>query len=192
MKHIALIPLAMLLAGCSSTPPPAPDTRAKDIEAIRAAENQGVADWASRDADRISRYWADDATLLMPSEPAIKGRAAIKEAVVGLLKDPKFGVTITIATIDVAKSGDMGYAQGTAVVTATDPKTKKVVTENAKYVSVYRKQADGTWRVVQDMNNADKPALVANAAKAAAVRPAKKGKSGKGAARKTAAKRRKR
>ena len=40
---------------------------------------------------------------------------------------------------------------------STGPK-KKPVTEMGKYVEVYRKQTDGSWKVIEDINNPDAPA----------------------------------
>ena len=51
--------------------------------------------------------------------------------------------------------GDLAYMQGHYTVTATDGKTKKKVTEKGKYVTVYKKQVDGTWKAIEDINNED-------------------------------------
>jgi ketosteroid isomerase-like protein len=32
------------------------------------------------------------------------------------------------------------------------------MTETGKYVTIYRKGADGSWKAIQDINNADAPA----------------------------------
>ena len=40
---------------------------------------------------------------------------------------------------------------------STDPKTKKVLTEKGKYVTVFQKQADGGWKAVADIFNEDAP-----------------------------------
>jgi len=189
------IPLAafLLLAGCSQAPPAPPDTRPKDIEAIRAAEKQSNSDWASRDIDRIARFWADDATLLMPGAPAIKGNAAIKAAVKDMVADPNFALTFSATNVQVSKAGDYGYTEGTSTMKMTDKKTKKVVTETGKYLTVFHKQADGSWKAVEDMYNADAAPVPAKAAAAATKAPA--GKSAKAvspAARKRGAKKKKR
>jgi uncharacterized protein (TIGR02246 family) len=199
MKHFFAIPFfaLLILAGCSSAPKPV-DTRAKDIESIRAAEIQNVNDWASRDVERIARFWAEDATLMMPGRPAIVGKTAIKAAVQEILADPKFAITLSNNATDVSKSGDIGYTQGAATITMTDPKSKKVITETDKYVTVFKKQADGAWLAVQDINNSDgAPNAVAAAAtdeKPSAVAPSAKAKAkrAKPAKKKAAAKRRKR
>ena len=70
---------------------------------------------------------------------------------------PKFSLELTTAKVEVS-SGDLAYSQGTYAVTATDPKTKKVIMEKGKYVEVYKKQPDGSWKIVEDINNADAPA----------------------------------
>jgi ketosteroid isomerase-like protein len=51
----------------------------------------------------------------------------------------------------------LGYTQGTYTLTITDPKTKKPVTDKGKYVTAYKKQADGTWKAVADMVSSDIP-----------------------------------
>ena len=197
MKHFFAVPFfaLLMLAGCSSEAPKPAETRAKDIESIRAAELQANADWKSRDLERIARFWSEDATLLMPGQPAVKGKAAIKQALQQILTDPKFALTFAPTSVEVAKSGDIGYTEGTASMTMTDPKTKKVITEAQKYVTVYRKQADGNWLAVKDINNAD-GATAAVAAKpsaaAAPVKAARAGKRGKAGKKKAAAKRKKR
>jgi ketosteroid isomerase-like protein len=47
---------------------------------------------------------------------------------------------------------------GTYSMTTSAPKGKKPVTDKGKYVTVFRKQADGTWKVVADVTNSDLPA----------------------------------
>jgi ketosteroid isomerase-like protein len=60
--------------------------------------------------------------------------------------------------VEVSRSGDLGYTRGTYMLTATDPASKKAVTEKGRFVTIFRKQADGSWKAVQDINNADAPA----------------------------------
>jgi ketosteroid isomerase-like protein len=59
--------------------------------------------------------------------------------------------------VEVAKGGDIAYSQGTYVITMPDPKTKKETVEHGTYVTVYKKQADGTWKAVEDINTPGAP-----------------------------------
>lgn len=150
--------LAAILAGCNQAPTPAPDTRAADAQAIRDLEAQSVKNWAAKDVDKIATFWADDADLFMPNMALIHGNAAIKTVVTDILKDPNIALEFTTTKVEVSKASDYGYSQGTYTMTTTDPKTKKAMTEKGKYVTVYKKQADGSWKAVADINNADAPA----------------------------------
>ena len=85
-----------------------------------------------------------------------------KDAIRGMFKDtfadPDFAGKFGPAKVGVSKGGDLAYSQGAYTMTATDAKTKKPVTEKGKYLTIYRKQADGSWRAIEDMINADAPA----------------------------------
>ena len=51
------------------------------------------------------------------------------------------------------------------MMTMTDPKIKKTLTEKGKYLTLYARQMDGSWKIVEDISNADAPAAEAVAAK---------------------------
>jgi ketosteroid isomerase-like protein len=162
--------LLLLLAGCSGTPTPPPDTSAADLKAIKDGEIAWSADFGSKDPDKIVSHYADDATLMMPDAPIIMGKDAIRSAVADMMSDKNRVLSFTTANAQVAKGGDIAYTQGTYSMTMTNPKTKKPVTEKGKYLTVYKKQSDGTWKAIEDIINAD--ALATPVAMAAAKRSA--------------------
>src|SRR5262249_8988509 len=139
--------------------------RADDAKAIRAAEVAWNQAWASKDLDKIVSFWADDATIMIPEMPAIKGNAAAKTGLKDMVADPNTSLKFEAATVEVAKSGDYGYTRGNYTLTTTDAKTKKVVMEKGKFLTIYKKQADGTWKAVEDINNSDAPAAPIDAKK---------------------------
>ena len=162
--------LLLLLAGCSGTPTPPPDTSAADLKAIKDGEIAWSADFGSRDPDKIVSHYADDATLMPPDAPIVMGKDAIRSTVAQMYADKNLALSFTTTTAQVAKGGDIAYTQGTYSMTMTNPKTKKVVAEKGKYLTVYKKQSDGTWKAIEDIDNADAPA--APVAMAAAKRSA--------------------
>jgi uncharacterized protein (TIGR02246 family) len=153
MRLAAAAALALALAGCNQAPPPAPDTREADAKALRDAETANQKDWAAKDADKIAGFYADDAVLYAPGTPPVKRKAAIRMAVGDMLKDPSMTLAYTTETAEAAKSGDVGFTAGSYTMTMTDPKTKKVMSAKGSYVTVFKKQADGSWKAVQDMAN---------------------------------------
>jgi len=159
---LAAVALAVVLAGCTPPPPPpAPDTHDADVKAIKDVEATWVQNFATKDADKIATVYADDASVFIADMPVINGMAAIKATLKPMVTDKGFSITFASDKVDVAKSGELGYSQGTYNMTSTAPKTKKVLTEKGKYVTVYKKQADGSWKAVADIFNADAPAAPA-------------------------------
>jgi ketosteroid isomerase-like protein len=55
-----------------------------------------------------------------------------------------------------AHSGDLGYTIGAYEMTFNDP-TGKTVSDKGKYVTVWKKQKDGSWKVLLDVFNTDLP-----------------------------------
>ena len=156
----ANIALALLLAGCTpATPPTPPDTRAADAKTIQDTETAWSQSFATKDVDKVTAFFAGDASLFFTGMPVVTGKTSIMSAFKPFLADKNFSLTFSGDKVVVAKSGDIGYTQGKYTMTLTDPRTKKAVSEEGKYVTVFLKQADGSWKAVADISNADGPAV---------------------------------
>jgi len=153
--------LAALLAGCNQAPPPAPDMRAADVKTIHDLEMQQGKDWAAKDVDKLTAFYADNATIMAPGFPPATGTAAIKGLLGEVVKDPNWSLTFESSSSEAAKSGDVAYTRGTYTETATDPKSKKVMMEKGTYLTVFAKQADGSWKAVEDINTPSGPSMPA-------------------------------
>ena len=140
---------------CTQAPPP--DTHAADVQALKDTEAAWSKAMEARDFEKGVGYFADDASLLAPSAPALNGKDAIRAALKPVFDDPNFSLTFQGSRFEVAKSADLAYIQGSYTMTMTDPRTKKSVTDKGKYVTAYKKQADGTWKVVADIVSSDAP-----------------------------------
>ena len=88
-------------------------------------------------------------------------RAGLKD----MLADPAVSLTFQSATVDVAKSGDLAYTQGSYQLTVTDPATHKPINDFGNYVTTFRKQADGSWKAVADIASSAVPPPIAQARK---------------------------
>jgi uncharacterized protein (TIGR02246 family) len=153
-----LIPVgALALAACAAPPvPPPPDTRAVDEAAIHAKVKAWSAAAQAKDAAKFVSVFADDAVVMMEGAPDISGIAAIREAIPGLMQDPNFALSFEADKVVVARSGDLAYETGTYSMTMSGP-DKKPASDRGHYVVVWRKQADGEWKVVIDAPISDPP-----------------------------------
>jgi ketosteroid isomerase-like protein len=116
-----------------------------ETQFMNAAAAKGSAGYMS--------YYAEDAVELPNGADAIQGKANIAQTM-GFL-DQGNKLTWKPDFSDMAASGDLGYTYGTYVFTSKDKdKDGKPVVEYGKYLTVWKKQSDGTWKVAVDMGNA--------------------------------------
>jgi uncharacterized protein (TIGR02246 family) len=147
----------LILTGCSQSP--APDNREADSRALRNGEVAAfIKDWGGKDADRIAAHYTDDGNVIIPNAPMMTGKDAIGKGMKEALADPNWSLALQPVRVDVSSGGDLGYARGTYVLTATDQASKKAVTEKGRFVSIFRKGTDGSWKAVEDISNAEAPA----------------------------------
>jgi len=151
--------VALSMAACNTTPPPAPDTHDADVKAISDIETKANADWASKNIDGLVAFYADDAVLMAPGGPPAKGKDAIRNGLKEMIADPALNLKFKADKIEVAKSGDVGYTQGSYTMTMTNPATKKPMEDHGSYVTAYRKQADGSWKAVADIATSEVPPM---------------------------------
>src|ERR1700683_2994156 len=142
-----------MTAAC--TPAVAPDTRQADIQAVKDVEIAWAKDSALKDPAKFASYYAVDAAVLFPNSPVITGRDNIQGALTTMMADPNFSLSFQGTQADAAKGGDLVYTVGTYSSSMSDPKSRKPVADKGKYMTVYKKQADGTWKAVADMINSD-------------------------------------
>jgi len=131
------------------------DTRNADVKAVKDVETAWVKDAATKDPDKFASYYADDASLLLPNAPVITGKEKIKAAAASMFADPNFALSFQSTRVEASKGGDLVYSVGTYSMTMSDPKDKKPTTDRGKYLTVFRKQSDGSWKAIADMINSD-------------------------------------
>jgi ketosteroid isomerase-like protein len=124
---------------------------AKERKALMDADTQFARDTAERGVEGWVSWFTDDGTMYPPARDAIEGRAAIREQMVDL-HDPRSGqgglrLDWQPIRAEVSESGELGWTTGTS----------KVVTNagmrQGRYITVWRKQADGSWKVWADLGN---------------------------------------
>ena len=146
--------LALFSLGCAQ--PPAPDTRAADEAAIRKAD----ADWstatATKQASAMVAYYDAQGSVFPPNAPIATGAEAVGKVWESLFAIPGFSIGWQTLRGEVARSGDVGYSEGTYEVQMNDPKGNPMA-DRGKYVVVWKKQADGSWKALADIFNSDLP-----------------------------------
>lgn len=131
-----------------------------DVAAVRQAIEQANAKFIDAmirgDSAGMVANYADDAVVMDPGTPASRGRGEIGARFARKIQAAKVSdEKATTASVDVA--GDYAIETGSFEVTVT-PKGGKLTHDKGKYLTVWKKQADGSWKIYRDINNSDGPA----------------------------------
>jgi len=139
---IALLTLAALLVGCGHS---------VDVAKQREALMNLSRDWATHttDVDKFVSYYAPDASVYVPGMALKTGTDQIHEGYAFMFAAPGTSLTFTPTKAEVSAAGDLGYTTGTY-----EMKTG-AGSEKGKYVAIWAKQANGEWKVKEDIFNSD-------------------------------------
>jgi ketosteroid isomerase-like protein len=104
----------------------------------------------------MASVYAADARLLAQGSEPIEGRPAVEEfwkrAIAGA---GALGVRRSIHQDEVASSGDLGYQRGTVRLQIPTAEGSKTIT--SRYLTLWRREPDGVWRITIDISNTDIP-----------------------------------
>ena len=154
MRKLLTCSAILACAACQQTitnAPPTADTAA-DAKAIEALEKTQMAAFEARDAAAASGVYSSDAVFIGDQGTLARGQSAITDGFKTLLADPAAKVTYSPGAKTFSAGGDMAYATADYTLSYTDSTTKKPVTVKGTNLSVWRKQADGSWKLVADSN----------------------------------------
>jgi len=155
-----LVALSSLASACQTKT--VADTRAADESTLRSLDAAWSEAAGAKDIDKTISFYSDDALVMPSNSPVLKGKAAAREMWKGMFSLPGFGGGWKATKVEVASSSDLGYVTGTYEINETDA-SGKPKTDKGKYLEVWKKQADGSWKCVADIFNTDLPAAPAPA-----------------------------
>ena len=118
--------------------------------AIEAANARFSEAFARGDAKALSAMYTSDAIAFPPDSEMIRGNGAIGE----FWKATRDGgvQSAALTTIDVGRTGDVAYEVGKVSLTIQSA-GKEPTTAMAKYVVVWKRQVDGSWKLHRDIWN---------------------------------------
>lgn len=144
----ALATVTMLgAAACQQAPAALSEA---DRQAIQATSDQFVQHILAKDWDALSQLYAEDAILMPPNQPAVVGRAAIREF--NATFPPVSAFSLTNEIIDGV--GDLAYVRGRYRMTLA---IEGSPADSGKYLEIRRRQVDGSWKFAADIFNSDVP-----------------------------------
>lgn len=158
-KHLVFaltLSLALILIGCQQAPPaaPKPDLKAEaaKIMEVDAAWMKAVQE---KDAAKLASFFAPDGTSHVADHPSATGHEAIQK-----LSEERFKNQVSTSwkttNLVVGEAGDIAYQTGTWESIDKDAKGKPMQSAG-RFLTVWVKQADGSWKTKEDMGSAEGP-----------------------------------
>jgi uncharacterized protein (TIGR02246 family) len=109
------------------------------------------------DYQAMASVYTADAKLLIEDGAMISGRQAIEEFwKIACERAKAVQMKRSIRTDELESSGDLGYKRNT-VILEIPTKEGKTVTHVIKSITVWKREADGVWRIAQDISNRNAP-----------------------------------
>lgn len=122
------------------------------MEAKRVMEERNVGwdkAYKQGDAAGVAAFYAEDAILMPPNQPMVRGRKAIQEFFQVMIDT--VGGTRTSQVVEFGVEGDLAYQ--VATLSITDTKTPF----QGRFLEIFRPQPDGSWKIQRCIWNSDQP-----------------------------------
>jgi uncharacterized protein (TIGR02246 family) len=113
-----------------------------------ATREQGAEGWTS--------FFAEDGIMLPEGSAALRGKEAIHKAMEPFFSVPGNSLEWDPEWAEISDSGDLGYTVGSSVLKSTD-QDGNPTSKDGKYLTVWKRQADGSWKVTVDIGNSGNP-----------------------------------
>lgn len=142
-------------ANAQTAPNPLSDTTVKPGKVLLFdLEARFAKDVAERGGKAFADWFAEDGVVLGNGQAPVIGRVAIAKSTTWSPKD--YQLTWTPTEAAMSPSGDMGYTWGHFEGHSKDANGNPVTT-SGRYMTIWRKEPDGQWKVVLD-SGANEPA----------------------------------
>jgi ketosteroid isomerase-like protein len=106
---------------------------------------------AARGLDGWMSFFADDALINSPSG-LIQGKAALRTFYSRMFARRNFSIRWKPLHAEASQDGTLGYTLGVAEFSHDDESGVRQKSDG-RYLTVWRKQADGSWKAVTDLGN---------------------------------------
>lgn len=141
--------LWLAVAGCT----PVPNLAAERV-ALRRADSLFAVETEARGADGWAEFFVASG-VMFPRHGRVDGREAIRDLMAPALAPGEPRLQWRTTDVHVGAGGDVGYTLGRWQSVGTAATGADTILSEGHYVTIWRKTADGAWRVAVDIGNTD-------------------------------------
>jgi uncharacterized protein (TIGR02246 family) len=127
-----------------------------DRTMIDAVRDRFLGAYNAGDATALATCCSQDAVQLPPNEPAVRGREAIRARYQAQFDH--FACQLAVTTEELKITGDLSFAWGFYGIKLTPTDGGSPVQDKGKYLAIFKRDEDDSWKFSCDMFNSDNPA----------------------------------
>jgi ketosteroid isomerase-like protein len=154
LKRVGLVLVlvaSLLAAGCVTT---GARGSAADEAAVRAVLQTYAESVSKGDVEMHAALWDEAAIKHKPNAPAIVGIQALRERWKGWALNT---TRMVVTTQEVIVSGDWAFAHGVYTSESVPKAGGKTTYVDGKFLTVFKREADGTWKIYADTSSSNVP-----------------------------------
>jgi ketosteroid isomerase-like protein len=149
--------LACAAIGAPNFPSTATATpQASTIAALAKIREAWVQDLRTKQLEPILKFYAPDGVFLQPTGERLTGSAALRSLLQNIMAT--FNSDLTLHSQNLETSGDLAYDSGDFQEILTTIATGARITSKGSYIIIFRRQASGSWQIVQQVWTGTPPA----------------------------------
>ncbi len=136
-------------------------TKSRTTIAINEILNRYSSSMNRGDIDAWLALWTDNGIHMPPNSPPITGKKRIRTRIKSELDQFRFNLRITNEEVRVA--GEWAYARGIYTAALTPKQGGEPMFIDGKYMKVFERHPDGSWKIHGDIYNSNVPPSENNA-----------------------------
>ena len=158
MKQFVLGAIIVLLAARlaisqAQNPSVVPEAASERYAEAKRAIDKGNAEWVEAwekgDPEMVAAIFTDDGVMLSQGGKVFKGRQQILERQKAAMQSVTRPIKVSVITVKIWLDADVAYETGKYKYEYTEKGTS--VTEEGRYVTMWKRQRDGSWKLSMDM-----------------------------------------
>ena len=137
----------------TENPSAAPEVTSERFAEAKRAIDKGNAEWIEAwekgNPEMLAAIFTDDAVMLSQGGKVFKGRQQILERQKAAMQSVTRPIKVSVITVKIWLDGDTAYETGKYKYEYTEK--GKPTTEEGRYVPMWKRQDDGSWKLSMDM-----------------------------------------
>ena len=158
LRPMLILASALLATACAPAGPTPEQVAAEKAEAVAALDSlrdEFQTTYNTNDASALAALYTEDGVLMPSNRPTVSGNQAVEASFQGVFD--QFSAKLTISSEELQVGGDWAFDRGSYSISLTPKADGEAMEENGRYLVIFQRQPDGTWKVARDIDNTTSP-----------------------------------